>query len=207
MAQAAPSYDRSYQTEMRLHALGLTSYALRQAVSRGIVERRSCNPLLPPVYRGITQWAFTHLGLRELLIPEGWKPDNSSNFCTVVRENGMAIAVATGDDRTGLPGLPQPKTKFPKGPIALDAVGNNQLSLLDDDIVEPSPRAPLETWYLLIANCSDGVRFELSFPQGMDEKQRIDSWRERLIPKSLTFDIDMAPPEEPDDIDIAIEPI
>lgn len=207
MAEAAPIYGRWYDVEARLHTLGLTSDILTQAVARGVSERRSLNPLLPPTYFGITQWAFTHVGLRELLIPQGWNPDNSSNYSTVVRGNGMAVAVATGDSRTGLPGRPAPKTKFPKGPIAQHACANNQLSLIEDTIIEPSPKAPLETWYLLVANCYDGVRFELSFPKSMDSTQRIDSWEERLILKSLAFGANTILPEEPDDFDIAIERI
>lgn len=206
MAEPAKSFERPDEVAARLRKLQLSEDVLRNAVSRGVAERRSCSPLLPPGFPGVTQWAYTHLALRELLIPSGWKPDNARNFCTIGNSRGVGVTVATGNDRTGIPGRPDPATKYPKGPGAAAAIEDNQLCLLPN-LMETAPTRPLQTWYLLVATGTDGVRFELSFPSAMADDGRIATWSERIFMPPLLFDSALPPDDEllPPDIDIPIE--
>jgi len=148
---------------------------------------------------------MTHVGLREILVPKQWLADNTKNFCTAISPSGTAVAVASGDERTGQVGNPSPRTRYPKGPRAEKAVANNQLSLLPQ-LQETAPARPLETWYLLIATNGNTVRYELSFPQGIGEDGRIHSWSERIICAPLVLDGQFLPDEDNGpDFDIPVE--
>ena len=100
----------------------------------------------------------------------GWKRHDEGNYSTVVDKRlGIAIAVATGDEATGLRGA-IPRTKYPKGPTTERAVKQNNLQLRLFD--EPEHREGAEiredrmplTWILLIARLDEEVRCELSLP-------------------------------------------
>lgn len=203
------SHDRAYESDARLRELGLTESILRQSVTRGVIERFNCSPHAPACYPGLTQWAYTYVGLMEDLGKRGWSIDNPHNLHTVVSPKGIAVAVASGNGRTGRPGLPAPMTRYPKGAwIEELIVENNQLSLLPT--LETSPTQPFETWYLLVFVAGRAVRFELSYPAGMGNDNRINSWSERIIPEDpISFDTVIPRDDEPTppDIDVPVERI
>lgn len=213
MQSLAKVFQKPIEVQERLAGMGLSEYPFRTAVEKGLAARRSCTALDPPNYAGVTQWAWTVRTLRELLLPQGWKRDDTANFSTVVSPSGLlAIAVQAGDVRTGLPGLPAPRTRYRRGAMVHAAVDRNlQLSLLDplppdaDDEMKTTRR---ETWMLLVNTRYDGVRFEMSCPNAIGDDARVASWSERILfaPLDLTppMDIDNDDDEQAD-FDVEIE--
>jgi len=182
----------------RLAELGLEEGFLTDAVRRGQLAFLNCTPNHPPNFPGLAAWAETVCALREGVIPSGWQRSNDRNYAlSVDPEGSMAIAVATGDEGTGLADA-NPSTNARKGPITLDAVAANQLrfSFMDQPI---SPRRTVAgvgggrmTWILLIHRATDEVRCELSLPISIGEDMHIDAWRERIILGSIELDGDLA---------------
>jgi hypothetical protein len=122
----------------------------------------------------------------------------------------MAIAVATGDDATGLADR-SPTTKARKGPSTLYAVSSNQLQLgLFPNDESPLPSAPsvgsgidCMTWILLVHRTRGEVRCELSLPSSMGDGY-IEAWHERILltPVPIDSEVSVNVPDQPD---IAIE--
>ena len=118
MAEPVRIFGQPHERAPRLHALDLNEEILRAAVAQGVAARKACTGFHPPNAPGFVQWMETHVGLRALLKPRGWTPDDAGGFSTVVHPAGsFAITVATGDDRTGREGFPHPSTKYPRGPL------------------------------------------------------------------------------------------
>jgi hypothetical protein len=148
--------------------------------------------------------------LRQGTAPIGWKPDNANNYCVALSPEGIAIAVATGDDNTGRREA-VPSTSSPKGPCTIEAVAVNQLVLDlrlpgEEDQIKVPDAIQRQTWLLLIYLDRSEVRAELSLPQSLDEQDRVTGWRERIILPSVDFDpnqIEM-PSDDSPDIDIAV---
>jgi hypothetical protein len=201
--------------ELRLAEMHLTEAVLRDAVAMGVYARRECTLFDPPTFRGMTQWARTVRSLRELLARAGWTADDGGGFSRVIRGDGrLAIAVATGDVRTGQPGFPSPATKYKRGAMTHQAIdGNKQLNLLtwptDETFAEDVTYARVprrETWFVLTHVRHDAVRFELSLPADISDDGRVHSWAERI----LFDDIELTTPMEladelPPDIDVPVE--
>jgi hypothetical protein len=133
---------------------------------------------------------------------EGWKTDDSGNYSTVVNENGtLAIAVATGDDNTGIytPDKPfaSPGLKYPKGDMTRRAVERNSLNTyLFPDMAEDAraQQAKLDaadnriTWILLRRRDKDTVYSELSLPWELSDAGHVLSWKRRIILEPLDVD-------------------
>ena len=205
----------AHEITSRLYELGLTEEQLVESVSKGLDARRRCTDDHPPSAPGYYQWSETNVALRQILRPLGWEKNDDVNFSTVVSPDGRtAIAIATGDARTGREGQPSPTTKYPRGAMTQVAVQtNNQLELdltFGRIIVPPGPEPPQRaTWWLLINEYRNVVWTELSLPRSFcREDNRIDSWLERIILKPLgvepTSQIPLDEPEVPP-IDIPIE--
>ena len=150
-------------------------------------------------------------GLRDVLVPSGWLRSNEGNYSVVVNPVGtMAIAVATGDDATGLADR-SPTTKARKGPSTLYAVSSNQLQLgLFPGDESPLPSAvsvgsatDCMTWILLVHRTRGEVRCELSLPSSMGDGY-IEAWHERILltPVPIDSEVSVNVPDQPD---IAIE--
>jgi hypothetical protein len=199
----------------RLRRLGVTTEEVRKAVERGIVERMNCTMFDPPSYPGVVQWARTVRDLRETLVPKGWRADNTRNFSTVVSPNELvAIAVSTGDERTGREGEPEPRTKYPKGTVFLAAVNRNvQLSLFGEMIIDADGNvlSKTRTWTLLMRTdaFTKEVRVELSLPAQIGDDGRVIAWSERIIFTPLSFDNTLPGDDDPpiEGIDVPVEPI
>ena len=134
MAESSRQYVKAHEIRTQLAALGMTEECVREAVEAGVADRRGCTPFDPPCFRGVKQWATTIRTLRELLAPKQWTSEDPANFSVVVSpDRAVAIAVTSGDCRTGIAGTPEPATKYPKGAKAEAAVRkNSQLPLWDE---------------------------------------------------------------------------
>jgi hypothetical protein len=210
MAEAAVTYALPHETATRLHRLGISAETIRTAVERGIAERRLSTRFDPPSYPGYVQWARTVRALRELLVPD-WHPDDTGGLSTIVSpDKSIGIAVSTGDSRTGREGNPAPTTKYPRGPMYAVAVENNQLSLLDEPILDDSEESATRvTWVLLVATGRTEVRVELSCPEEISSEGYVTSWSERVILPAIDIEElpqdDSAEPLQP--IDVPVERI
>jgi hypothetical protein len=199
----------------RLADLGLESEALREVVRRSFHSYISCSPNHPPLVRGIWAWGEAVRALREYALPRGWRRSDHRNYSVVIDDDRrLAIAVATGDDATGIIEL-SPTTRAVKGISTLLAVVANQaqLSLFSDNELAAvtsdgteEDREDLVTWVLLIHRSKREVRCELSLPSSMGSDGRINAWHERIILGAVPVDsdqVDIDAPEAPDiDVDV-----
>jgi hypothetical protein len=198
----------------RLGVVGLTIEIIREAVLAGELARSSCTRNDPPALAGLLGWGRTTRGLRERTIPLGWKRSEAAQLSTVVHPSGeVAIAVATGDEGTGIAAA-APRTKYPKGPATAAAVERNQLQLglfePDVDAVEGDEAVAqpgVVTWLLLIARIGKKMRFELSLPGRIGEDDRVEDWAERILfePISVEPTPNLDKLDDAIDIDVPVE--
>lgn len=183
-----------------LALLGLEATQLWDPVMMGEAARNTCTANDPPSFPGQFAHSRTVRGLREILLPLGWKRNNDKNFSTVVSPDGsFRIAVATGDKNVGEPSV-NPKTKNPKGPLMEEAVGTNDLqgelfpeliplaTLRDDATVEAPIGDDCLTWILLFFRAEKEIRAELSLPVNIGEDMRVDAWGTRILLGSTATD-------------------
>lgn len=179
-----------FDVARRLRELGLKHDMLVNPVHAAYQAWSNCTPLDPRMYPGLTLWAVAVRHLRMGLIPFGWSANDDGNYSlTVSPNNEFAIAVATGDEFTGLPDK-VPSTRSRKGPRTVEAVAanNRQLGLdlvfpegLEPPVLDPSKFGKCATWLLLMHREDDLIRIELSHPLGFDEDQHVTGWKERII--------------------------
>ena len=172
----------------RLQELELTHGVLANAVTVAYQKSSNCTSLHPKAYRGFALWAETIGNLRALL-PE-WQSKDDGNYDLTVSPNGqIAIAVATGDDSTGIADL-IPLTQSSKGPRTVEAVAANQNQLRFEfrfpdawipPLYDPARVESRATWILLIHQTDTTVRAELSLPLRLDPKNRVSGWSERIL--------------------------
>lgn len=184
------TFEQPHERIPRLHQLGLDEGTFETAALRGVAARLNCTAFHPPSYPGYTQWAETHCGLRELLVPREWTPDDTHNYSRLISpDRRTALTVATGDHNTGVVdnqyGPVQPHTKNTKGTetrLAVEANLFRQLSLLERVVpLDGDATPPLETWFMLIAVTERHLRYELSRARGQDRDGHVISWWERII--------------------------
>ena len=202
-----------YQQEAavdRLRLLGLTVDIIRESIMAGELAWSSCTRNDPPALGGLLRWGRTTRGLRERTIPHGWKRSEAGQLSTVVHPAGdVAIAVATGDEGTGIAEA-VPRTKYPKGPATAAAVERNQLQLgLFDAEIHPlgdddAPESKVVTW---LARSGREVRFELSLPGRIGDDDRVEDWAERILfePLSVEPTPNLDQLGEAIDIDVPVE--
>lgn len=197
MTPLAHSFEQPHERRSRLFELGLTEKLIGDIVDRGLAARRTCTAFDPPSFPGYLRWAMMHRASRELLARHDWTPDDSHNFSRVVRPDGaVALTIATGDAYTGRksePGLPTPSTKYPKGTETdLAIVANVQLRLWDDPATAHGPvgsrRLARQTWWLLSAVVDGELRYELSCPEGQDDRGYIVRWSQRIVFDAISID-------------------
>lgn len=204
-----------YDVDFRLAQLGLSSAILRDALLAGELARSTCTANDPPAFAGFTFWGVTVRSVREHLIPLGWEKSDEGNYSRCISPNReMAIAVATGDDGTGL-AHGSPKTKFPKGSATILAVElNAQLELWPQVVTSPTVEqaGPVQTWVLLTRRTEAEVRGELSLPLQMGDDGRIEVWSERIVLNPIALDDDQffglaQGPEPGPEFDVEVVPI
>jgi hypothetical protein len=178
-----------------LATLGLTPEILNDAIAIGESYRALCTLNDPPSFHGVTAWARTLRGCRELLSPLGWTKDDAGNYSTVVNpDKSLAISVATGDKETGIYDLARPyacpKLKHPKGNMTRAAVGRNATVLFLFPDLEADAKAKADeqdaaekriTWILLKRRDGDTIFAELSLPSKFSDGGQISWWERRII--------------------------
>ena len=205
-----PVQAEQLDARTRLAALGLTPELVHEALAAGELHRRRCTRNHPPSYAGYGAWAETVCRLGELKRPDNWVRRDPSNLSLIVSpDEAVALAVATGDERTGREGMPHPRTKYGKGPTVVSAVERNaeQLELFDSGRQKRTTRPPL-TWFLLVRRSPGEIRCEVSLPNAVDEEGYIVSWSDRIIldPISVADSDEREPLEPTDEIDIEVPP-
>jgi hypothetical protein len=197
----------------RLQELGLDVQTLHDALRAGLAARNECTDNDPPGFKGIVAWGRTVRRLRELKIPHGWQRSNALRLAAVSNEDrSLAIAVSTGDERTGLDGAP-PQTRYAKGPAWAAAVESNMEQLgfpgmftADEPAEEEEPGLDRATWVLLFFVDAREIRCELSLPRGIGPDEKLDGWEERIILPAIPLEPETslaeAVPSEPIDVPV-----
>lgn len=198
---------------LRLAELGLTPEILETAVAKGQLAVDNCTTNHPRMFPPLAGWAETVRGVREGLIPFEWDISDDRNYALAVHPSGdMAIAVATGNEQTGI-AAGTPATKCSKGTSTLEAVMVNvqQLSLFTELSPSQEPQADAEdrraTWILLIYRTPEETRAELSLPVVIAVDGRVTDWRERIILNPIPRDpqpLRVEPPQLPD-LDVPVK--
>ncbi|MFF2044047.1 hypothetical protein ACFVVX_26870 [Kitasatospora sp. NPDC058170] len=179
--------------------MGLSPEYFDRVVRTGERSREQCTKDDPKNARGTQDYLARVRELRFLLRTElGWKRYDPKQAPLIVNpDKTIAIGVLLGDARTGLPGNPQPRSQRPAGITKEAAVARNQnlqqLSLFtpaagpDEVHLDDDEYANLATWYLLTRRTEGRksniveIRSELSLPDRVGPKGRIDSWRARIL--------------------------
>lgn len=204
-------HDELEDVDVALARLGLTAPPLMRSVRAGYLSRISRTANDAPIAAGFYHWNETLRTLRDELVVLGWTRVDEQMFSTILSPDGrIAISVSSGDEATGHPrGFP--RTKRDKGPRTADAIYAN-VEQLDLFVAAPEPTLEKEveclTYVLLFHADATELRAELSLPVSMDEKDHIDSWRERIILRSQPLDPEGTAMPEPDfgpDIDIDVQ--
>lgn len=203
--------DDSIAASDALARLGLTESALLAAAMQGYLARTNCTANHPPLFPSFVAWGETVRALREQLAPMGWARNDEKNYSRTLHPEGhIAIAVATGNEATGI-ASESPITKSAKGPSTIEAVEVNRLlawlpgmeppsTTVDEDESHPT------TWLLLIHHANNEIRSELSQPFEIGSDGRINGWRERILLRSMPLDpesLTITPPSQPD-LDVEI---
>jgi hypothetical protein len=180
------------EAEIRLRAMGLTEAILHSALRSGIAGAALCTLNHPTNFGGLTFWAEATRWLRETLIPEGWRRDNSYGLPTVVRgDEGLAIAVVRGDKGTGNPKA-NPTTQHPRGTVVISRVEQNGILpgfehlKAEQEQLEAAARVPM--WLLLHYRAGDQLVAELSYPTVINRSGFVEEWAERIILTSIALD-------------------
>jgi len=167
-----------------LNVLGIPPDDLTTLRRRAACCRASCHEHHPPSYPGIVAWAEHVRGLRDLLVPLGWRVTNESNLPLIASPDGRyRIAACTGDEETGLWIEAQPRTQHPRGPATTTEIaGNLQLAL------DFGPSFVEHAFWILLSHF-DGCRHraELSLPTVVSDGGTILKWHTRIILPSLTL--------------------
>jgi hypothetical protein len=115
------------------------------------------------------------------LVLKDWTRNDEGQLSIVLSPDGQrAIAVATGDESTGILGA-TPKTKYPKGPATIAAVEKNQLAFPFLDQESKGRQKTTETWMLVRRRAGNRVYAELSLPALIGDDGRIEGWAARII--------------------------
>ena len=97
-------YSGTNEVEARLNELGLKREDLLEAIRYGSAHAAECTAHDPSSLLGLVFWGKCVRRLRDILIPSGWSVSNRGNFPVTVHPSGQwAIAVASGDEHTGIP--------------------------------------------------------------------------------------------------------
>lgn len=217
---AVPFEQPRFDHVAQLAALGLKAEYLYDALRADEAERRSSTPLEPVNAAGTRGYFARVRTFREAtLLNEGWIPKTRKGLeLTVNPEKTIGIAVALGDENTGRPGYPQPRTRRAAGQVKTDLMLLNAQPLFE--LPESDPDVPQELdddeyarMKLLIFLSYREVRkdkvlihSELSRPQNWDGSGRIDFWDYRITMPVLELNNVIEYTEEgPDDYNVDVE--
>jgi len=198
----------------RLSLLGLEEEPIRAAIARGGRAVDVCTANHPKMFPPIAAWAETVCAVREYGAILGWSNCDDNNYSICLSRDGQcAIAVATGNEATGIVSA-QPATRAAKGRSTLEAVLVNQANF--DLFPDEKKKAQSEerrrhedkraNWILLIHRASNEIRAELSQPVSIGVDGRVNDWRERIVLGSIPLDpvpVSVSQPPQPD-LDIQV---
>lgn len=199
--------SKIYEREQALAALGpgLTEEVIETAIRRSEAERDLCTAHDPTCLPGIIAWGRCNRFLRDRLVLLKWEANDDRNYPTVINPKGtVAIAVATGDEGTGL-AEKHPGTKFPKGIVTQSAVDGNVQFLFAEMAHQKSLDAKRATWLLLKRRVTNSVHVELSLPSQISSDGIIRGWNRRIIFPTITLETDIPVQDDTGDtIDIPV---
>ncbi|WP_124083881.1 hypothetical protein [Burkholderia gladioli] len=202
-------FHESVDVDARLASLELDQQVLIDAVLQALLYKARLTSHHPNLYRHSVLTNETVAALRDFLVPRGWGKLNEGNYELVVNpEINVAIAVASGDDATGIKDR-TPSNKSEKGPRTVKAVDDNRTADLFPETLPPAEdeQRALDTWILLHRHTGDAMRLELSRPNGYDSTQRfVISWSERIVLGSIELDGEptVLPIPQSPDVDVVV---
>ncbi|PAJ85834.1 hypothetical protein [Burkholderia ubonensis] len=202
-------FHESADVDARLASLELDQQVLIDAVLQALLYKARLTSHHPNLYRHSVLTNETVAALRDFLIPRGWGKLDEGNYELVVNpEINVAIAVASGDDATGIKDR-TPSNKSEKGPRTVKAVDDNRTADLFPETLPPAEdeQRALDTWILLHRHTGDAMRLELSRPNGYDSTQRfVISWSERIVLGSIELDGEptVLPIPQSPDVDVVV---
>ncbi|HBX73651.1 hypothetical protein [Haliea sp.] len=192
----------------RLDQLGVTEAALRESVYQGHLQRTRLTLNHPAIYHGLNMWGEVVAALRGQLRPLGWTRQEIGGFAlTAHEEHGLAIAVASGDEATGIPSA-HPSNRSKKGRNTVDAIEANRQQELFEKLPDPKEdSAGNQTWILMhhTDTVRGEIRLELSRPSSIGEDGKISEWSERIILDSIPFYDELVEIYPPNGLDIEID--
>lgn len=175
----------------RLTALNIATHNIHEALIAAAVARRNCTPDHPVSFPGTAAHAQAVYQLAQELRPGGWRRQDYKGIAlTVNAERTVAVAIATGDENTGVERDVEPALKYPKGAASEELVESQQFCLFGGGpemvpfdvptLVVDGRR--LEIFYLLIRFEPNGDRAfaELSRPERI-EQGSVTRWVERIV--------------------------
>lgn len=191
-------HDAPHEIFSRLEQLGVSEAALREAIYQGHLQRSRMTLNHPRTFPGLVMWGEIVAALRDQLRPMGWDRKDVGSFPLTVNEDlNLAIAVASGDEATGIP-YAHPTNRSKKGRNTVDAIEANRQMGLFEQVEEFLQVAKddadgNQTWILMhYTDTTRGeIRFELSLPADIGDDGRITSWAERILLGSISFDDDL----------------
>jgi hypothetical protein len=167
------------EVSLELAKMGLSRAPLIEASLMGDLHRRTCTGLDVASAPGFYLWSRALRVLREQTARElQWHPGDYLQIpVTYNNDESIAVAVSSGDDRTGRSSDADPATKNLKGFATVDAVANNKLVF-----GKPIDEQAVDFWYLLIDAGDEGVWIEVSRPTFVDGvSQRVTGWSHRIV--------------------------
>jgi hypothetical protein len=200
----------------RLADLGLEEEPLRIAVSRGQLAVSNCTRNHPRWFPPLAGCAETVRGLRDYLATLQWENCDNNNYARSLDPSGqLAIAVATGNEGTGLVDS-SPATSSSKGRSTVEAILINQFQLdmfeeLKVQAIDAASQQAIQDdkrvmWILLMYRAKDETRAELSLPVAIGADMRVNNWRERIILRPIPRDPEGIPVTQPQlpDLDVRV---
>jgi hypothetical protein len=196
----------------RLHDLGIVETVLRAAAEWGLRYTFDCTLHDPPGTAGFLAWSKITRGLRDRLVPQGWKASHPSNFAITSDPRGTyAIAVFAGNAATGFADR-WPSNRTDKGPATMVAIQQNQRSFaeISEDFRRLGvPLSTKQTWLLLhfVDEEAEEIRLELSLPAEVSEDGYVVAWRERILLTPISLPSEPVAITDPDDdrIDVDVQ--
>jgi hypothetical protein len=203
--EAARIVVEPYAVDARLRELQLVRSDLTDPLLAGASAMAlSYNTNHPPMFGGLNFWAEAVRVIRDRKMAEGWTKSDAKNYATVISPTrSMQIAIARGDEYTGVEQVPdgKPSTQYRKGTATQQAVIlNGQLSLFDElpAYNADMPEGAIVTWVLLHFRRNNVIHCELSHPTVINKSGFVEGWAERIIIGTIDLNPKgIALPDEP----------
>ncbi len=192
--------------QVRLTQLGpgLSIELLLECVKASQAARENTSRFHPPLHGPFNGYAEGTAALRAKLSDFQWEPLDDDNYARALSpDEQTAIAIASGDESTGVNDSTAPRTRCPKGRKTEEAVElNAQLTMFAGlgmpEVVQARKGERAQTWLLLIRAVGDELRSELSLPTHFEKRSPDDYWERLILP---VIGLDGGPPRRRDEPD------